>query len=87
MADYQRVHCFPCGGSGYVKGRAKGGSSDAVGRRKLKSCPDCRGRGYTEERVRQQVCDCQAPIVESGAAGVSEDCPIHAPPLVQRSVL
>ena len=25
------------------------------------------------------VCDCQAPIVESGAALVSESCPIHAP--------
>jgi len=31
-----------------------------------------------ELRRRRLICDCQAPVVESGAAGVSEDCPIHA---------
>lgn len=27
-------------------------------------------------------CDCQAPEVKTGAAGVSESCPIHAPKFI-----
>jgi hypothetical protein len=33
------------------------------------------------------ACDCQAPVVKSGAAGVSEDCPIHAPKTVTVSTV
>jgi hypothetical protein len=52
--QYQRVHCWPCGGTGKLKGtRAKAGSRDAVGRQKLKTCRDCNGKGYTEERIRR----------------------------------
>ena len=32
-------------------------------------------------------CDCQAPNVESGAALVSEECPIHAPKFIVASTV
>lgn len=54
-AVYIRVHCWPCGGSGRLKGtRARAGTADAVRRQKLKSCQLCNGKGYTEERERQR---------------------------------
>ena len=40
------------------------------------------------ERYEQdRACDCQAPVVKSGAALVSEDCPIHAPKFVISSTV
>lgn len=61
--DYERVHCFPCGGSGRVKGRSSLLASPAKDRRRRKACPDCMGRGFTEQRKR--------PLIEAqrGKAG------------------
>lgn len=72
--QYEKITCVSCQGSGKAKTRAKAGSRAAVGKRYFATCPDCMGDGYHELRIK---CDCQCPEPKSGAALVSEGCPIH----------
>lgn len=73
--QYRKITCESCQGSGKAKTRARAGSRAAVGKRYFASCGECLGRGYHDTRMK---CDCQCPEPENGAAGVSEDCPIHS---------